>query len=150
MNEAKLKDLWNNFGNIPIDHEEKIEVPFLHFPIGTDRYDIWHWFDDELPNGLHELMRPKKSNTKGFTLIELMVVVSIIGVLLAISFPMMNRMREDAQTARTKSELTSIHTAVIMYYGLNGAFPTKITQLEDYIGIKNIELKYELNPNVGG
>ncbi len=91
-----------------------------------------------------------KTNNKGFTLIEIMIVVFIIGILLAISIPIANRMHEDAQSAITKSELTSINTAIVMYYGLNGVFPTKIEQLEDYIGIKNIGQKYELNPNLGG
>lgn len=56
-----LKVDWENFGDVPIDKDDKIEIPFLHFPIGTDKYDIWHWFDNESPNGLHELMYPKKS-----------------------------------------------------------------------------------------
>lgn len=64
MNETELKNLWNDFGDIPIDDEEKIEIPFIHFPIGTDRYDIWHWFDEELPNGLYELMQSKKKGSE--------------------------------------------------------------------------------------
>ncbi|TDI96967.1 MAG: prepilin-type N-terminal cleavage/methylation domain-containing protein [Deltaproteobacteria bacterium] len=92
----------------------------------------------------------KKQDNKGFTLTEITIVVSIIGVLLAISVPIANRMREDAQSTKTKSELLSINTAIVMYYGLNGEFPTDIIQLEDYVGVKNIAQKYKLNPNIGG
>ena len=38
--------LWSQLGDIPIDEDEQIEEPFLHFPIGTEREDIWHWFEE--------------------------------------------------------------------------------------------------------
>ena len=39
------EELWEMLGNIPIDENEDIEEDFLHFPIGTGRYEIWHWFE---------------------------------------------------------------------------------------------------------
>jgi hypothetical protein len=38
--------LWHFFGDTPIDENECIDEPFLHFDTGTDRFDIWHWFED--------------------------------------------------------------------------------------------------------
>jgi len=40
------KNLWNLFG-IPIDEDECIEEPFLHFDVETDLYEIWRWFEEE-------------------------------------------------------------------------------------------------------
>ena len=52
-----LKDLWLQFGDIPMNPEtEQIESDFLHFPSGTDKEDIWHWFDERWPGGVYELL----------------------------------------------------------------------------------------------
>lgn len=40
------KKLWEELGDIPIDENENIELPFLHFSVGTYRYEIWHWFEE--------------------------------------------------------------------------------------------------------
>lgn len=47
-----LDDLWDKFGNIPIDNEDRILEPFLDWEAGTYRFEIWHWFDKEYPFGL--------------------------------------------------------------------------------------------------
>ena len=43
----ELKKLWEQLGDIPVDEDNYIEKAFLHFPIGTDIYDIWHWFEEQ-------------------------------------------------------------------------------------------------------
>lgn len=45
--DIRLEELWKKFGDIPMDPEtECIEEDFLHFPAGTERMEIWHWFDE--------------------------------------------------------------------------------------------------------
>lgn len=44
--------MWNEFADIPIDDNDEIEQDFYHWEKGTYRFDIWHWFDEKLPNGL--------------------------------------------------------------------------------------------------
>jgi hypothetical protein len=39
------KELWTDFGNVPVDQNEHLETPFLRFPKGTHREDVWHWFE---------------------------------------------------------------------------------------------------------
>lgn len=48
----KLKKLWDEFSTIPVDNEDRIETDFMDFPEGTDRFEIWGWFDDRCPNGV--------------------------------------------------------------------------------------------------
>ena len=42
-----LKALWEKLGNIPVDEEDCIELPFYHWPVGTFREEIWQWFGDQ-------------------------------------------------------------------------------------------------------
>jgi hypothetical protein len=65
----KARELWRKLGDICIfekgdedrgDFEpESICTPFLHFPVGTPREDIWHWFEATFPITVHELMGMK-------------------------------------------------------------------------------------------
>lgn len=40
------RKLWEMLGDICTDEEWEIESDFLHFPTGTHKYDIWHWFEE--------------------------------------------------------------------------------------------------------
>ena len=65
----------------------------------------------------------------GFTLIELVIVIVILGILAAVAIPKYEDMREQARTAALKGQLGSIRSAVAIQYArnaLNGSasFPT--------------------------
>lgn len=52
-----LEQLWAEFADIPMNPEtECIEEPFLSFPAGTHREEIWHWFDHRHSEGVVYLM----------------------------------------------------------------------------------------------
>ena len=51
-----LLSLWHDFSDVPINDWDEIEVPFMHFPAGTYRFDIWHWFDERWPGGVYDLL----------------------------------------------------------------------------------------------
>jgi prepilin-type N-terminal cleavage/methylation domain-containing protein len=64
----------------------------------------------------------KKS--KGFTLIELMIVVAIIGILSAIAVPKFADLIRKSNEGATKGNLGAIRSAISIYYGeLEGWFP---------------------------
>ena len=45
--DAELEQLWHEFADVPMNPDtEEMEAPFMHFPVGTPREDIWHWFDE--------------------------------------------------------------------------------------------------------
>lgn len=57
-NDESLKVAWEFFGDIPMDANECMEEPFLHFPAGTHREEIWRWFDGLYSKGVHALLYP--------------------------------------------------------------------------------------------
>lgn len=51
-----LETFWNELGDIPVDDDGIIQETFLWWPEGTDREDIWHWFDEKYPGRVVKLM----------------------------------------------------------------------------------------------
>lgn len=39
--------VWDTFSDVHINDNEETEVAFRHFPAGTNRFDIWAWFESE-------------------------------------------------------------------------------------------------------
>ncbi len=79
-------------------------------------------------------MLRKIRNRKGFTLVELMIVVAIIGILAAIAIPNFLNFRLKAKTSEAKSNLGAIRSSATRVRdrrdrddrGLGGALPGKL------------------------
>lgn len=67
-----------------------------------------------------ELLQRARKSKHGFTLIELIIVIAIIGVLVAMIMPNFAKNTEDAQIARAKSDIRLISSAIQLYAAQTG------------------------------
>ena len=65
----------------------------------------------------------QRLNQKGFTLVELMVVIAILGVLAAIALPKFTDSTTSANTAKAQADLRTIDSAIVMYQAQEGTTP---------------------------
>jgi prepilin-type N-terminal cleavage/methylation domain-containing protein len=78
----------------------------------------------------------KVKNRKGFTLIELIIVVAILGAIAAIAVPSYQGYQKDAKINTNKANLATIQNAVWVFQADNGYLPDDHTDIEDakYLG----------------
>ena len=76
----------------------------------------------------------KRLNQKGFTLVELMVVIAILGILAAIAIPKFSDSTSAANTAKIAADLRTIDSAIVMYQANGGTLSgNSVSQLSDYL-----------------
>jgi len=73
---------------------------------------------------LSEVSRAARQREGGFTLIEIMVVVIIIGLLAAVIVPQVVSKVDEARVAKAKQDIQSLETALTMYRLDNSKYPT--------------------------
>ena len=61
----------------------------------------------------------RKKSESGFTLIELVIVIVILGILAAVALPKYEDMREQARVATIKGQLGTIRSAIAIQYARN-------------------------------
>ena len=70
---------------------------------------------------------------KGFTMIELIFVIVILGVLASVAIPRLAATRDDAEVAKAATNLTTAVSDITAYYTAKGSFPTSAQQNFDKI-----------------
>lgn len=92
------------------------------------------------------ISRLPKGRTRGFTLVELLVVIGIIAVLVGILLPTLSSARKAAQKAKCASNLRQIGMLFHMYANeFKGAFPDNGIRFGTWELITNVHREYFVN-----
>jgi len=68
-------------------------------------------------------------SSRGFTLLEIMIVMAIMGILITIAQPNLKLSIVRAKEAVLRDDLFQIRDALDQYYADNGKFPSQLTDL---------------------
>lgn len=87
---------------------------------------------------------------KGFTLIEILVVIAIINILSTVVLVVLNGAKDKATEARVKSQLKSMNSQALLYTGQDGSpFIDFSASPAEIIGASNGSLFTNITPNTG-
>jgi prepilin-type N-terminal cleavage/methylation domain-containing protein len=78
---------------------------------------------DKLPNSSYNRFMKPKARLRGFTLIELMVVIAIISLLSSIILAALNSARDKAKATSRNQFARQLTIALELYYTANGGYP---------------------------
>lgn len=90
-----------------------------------------------------------KKTTSGFTIVELLIVIVVIGILAAITIVAYNGVQARSRDSVRKSDLTAINKAIKLFYADNGDYPMTsswCTQISN--GSYGVSFKNELAPYI--
>jgi type IV pilus assembly protein PilA len=71
----------------------------------------------------------KLRGRRGFSLIELLIVIAIILIIITMAVPKLNKAKMGAQETAAMAAIKAIHSAQVQYYSQYGRYATSLTEL---------------------
>jgi len=80
---------------------------------------------------MHDKIDRKPARESGFTLLELIIVIAIVGILAAVAMPKMKDVPRKANEAVLKTNLHTLRDVIDQHYGDKGKYPPSLQALVD-------------------
>ncbi len=77
-------------------------------------------------------MNLRTKNQKGFTIVELLIVIVVIAILAAISIVAYTGVQDNARNTQRKADAKSVLDAINAYYAKEGSWPGTASEGNDY------------------
>lgn len=85
-------------------------------------------------------MKSRKMSNKGFTLVELIIVIIILGILAALAIPQFSASTDDAKKATLQGDLAVLRNAVSLYYHQhNSVYPGAVDEADGTTQVKGTD-----------
>ena len=75
-------------------------------------------------------MKIDRRRCEGFTLVELLIVIAILGLLAAVGLPLYGQYLQQARQKTAMTEMRSLSDANEMYFGANGTYVSSLEELQ--------------------
>lgn len=86
--------------------------------------------------------------SRGFSMVELMIVIAVISALAAMAVVGVSRHRMDAEDARVQANLGSIYKAMAAHRSIYGRYPRDKAELGRFFPVPaDFDQRYQINPN---
>lgn len=81
-------------------------------------------------------------NQKGFTLIEILIVITVLGILMTIAVPALSGVKNKADISVAKADLHNIMHSLELHYFDNGEYPGQTTKGDlSSLSLSNLNIK---------
>ena len=92
-----------------------------------------------------------RSNNRGFTLIELVMVIVILGILAAVAIPRFANLSENARESAFQGAIGAVKSGVVTFLGEHSAYPSNLASTDaDSVIFNSDDFTIEADAPAGG